>query len=156
MKIWKFFIERSDVVDIAIVQKKLSAIAEQIAFLQTKKSMAVKKNLNDDIGLLNSVAYAIHTVIQAAVDIATHIESDENWELPSHASQSFKILERHGVISNETSEDMQQAVKLRNVIVHQYDDLHLDVIEDVVKTKLDCFLRFTKEIQSWIKERSAK
>jgi uncharacterized protein YutE (UPF0331/DUF86 family) len=144
------------VVDIAIIQKKISAIAEQLNFLQARKSTIVKKNLNDDIGLLNSVAYAIHAIIQASIDIATHIASDENWELPSHSAQSFKILERHEVISNEISEDLQQAVKLRNVIVHQYDDLHLDVIENVVKTKLDYFLKFTKEIQSWLKNRGIK
>ena len=153
MKTWKFSIERSAVVDQQLVKKKISIIHENLNFLNDQKKIITAENIKKNFSLRLQVAYALQTLIQASIDICTHLASDEKWELPDHAAQAFKITLRHGVISSQTADALSQAVRLRNIIVHQYDELDENILENVVQNKLGVFGTFIQELQRWSKKR---
>lgn len=153
MKIWKFFIERRPMVDQQLLVKKISLISEYHQFLGKNKKSIIAKNLQSDFKLLIAVAYSLQTIVQACIDICTHIASDQRWELPDSSAHALKIAQRHQVISPGISEELQKAVKLRNVIVHQYDELDTKILEKVVQKKLVVFSRFQQEILAWIKKK---
>lgn len=136
-----------------MVEKKLSLIDEYYRDLKKKASKISVRALQKDLSLLTSVSYQLQTLVQASVDICTHIASDEKWELPDNAGHSFKIALRHGVVSDKLSEELCDAVRFRNVLVHRYDELDLKVIADVVKTRLDIFSQFSSEIRHWLTKR---
>lgn len=140
-------------VDKQLVEKKLSLMDEYFENLKMKRSEISIHSLQKDLSLLTSVSYQLQTLIQASVDICTHIASDEKWELPDNAGHSFKIALRHGLISDKVSEELCDAVRFRNVLVHRYDELDLKIIADVVKTRLGIFPQFASEIRHWLKKR---
>jgi len=150
MKIWRFFTGRCAVVDLQLLGKKSSLIREYLAFLKRKEKNFTAAGLKKNFSFRIEVAYALQTIIQACIDICTHLASDEGWELPNNAAHAFKIALRHKVISEKVCTELQNAVKLRNVIVHQYDELDESILASVVKNKLQVFLSFLNCLQTWI------
>src|SRR3989338_8338225 len=96
-------------VDHLLVNKKLSVIKENLDFLMKNKEKITAKNIEADFGLRLQVAHAIQTLVQACIDICSHLASDERWELPDNASHAFKIALRHGVLSQNTADELSQA-----------------------------------------------
>lgn len=141
-------------VDHQLVEKKTSLIKEYLNFLNKKQNEISALALKRNFPLMLEVAHALQTVIQACIDMCTHLASDEGWELPSNAAQSFKIALRHGVITEDLCHKLENAVKLRNVIVHQYDELDENILENVVKNQLSIFSDFICEVNNWVKANS--
>ena|SRR3989338_5213082 len=138
-------------VDIQIVKGKLSLLNENVLYLKSKQKTISLKELKNKFELVLSISRAIQIAIQSCIDISTHIASDEGWQLPSSASHGFQVLLRHHVIKSSTCEEFEEAAKLRNILVHQYDELDLEVIVNVVKSKLNHFDNFRDEIEQWLK-----
>ena len=141
-------------VDRQLIDKKTSLIKEYINFLIQKRSTISEESLKNNFSLMLEVAYALQTIIQACIDLCTHLASDEEWELPNNAAHAFKIALRHKVITEKVCKELENAVKLRNVIVHQYDELDGAVLEDVVQNKLTIFSGFITEVNQWLKSNS--
>ena len=153
MRIWKFYIERYNVVDHLLVSKKLSVIKENLDFLMKNQKKVTSKNIESDFGLRLQVAHSIQTLIQSCIDICSHLASDERWELPDSSSHAFKIALRHGVLSQDTAEELAKATRLRNVIVHQYDELDEKILEDVVQHRLSLFNQFISAMETWLRKK---
>jgi uncharacterized protein YutE (UPF0331/DUF86 family) len=49
---------------------------------------------------------------------------------------------------------MQNIVGFRNIAVHQYKDLDLDVVEDVIRNRLDDLLHFAETIRTHLADDS--
>jgi len=139
-------------VDLQIVEKKLTHIQEYLQFLKKISKKVTTKKMKKDFSLISSVAHPLQTIIQACIDVCTHIASDEKWELPGSSAQAFTIALRHGVISEKVEKELLQATKLRNIIVHMYDNLDVKILEQVVKTKLNIFDQFVSEVRKWLKK----
>lgn len=139
-------------VDHLLINKKISVIKEHLNFLDANKKNMTAQNIKKNFSLRLEVSYSLQTLIQACIDICTHLASDEEWELPDNAGQAFKIALRHKVISSKVSEELQNAVRLRNVIVHQYDELDEKIIEDVIQHRLSIFEIFLQELKTWLKK----
>ncbi len=141
-------------VDHILLQKKLSIIDEYSQKLEENKKNITEKHLIDDFNLRMAVAYSLQNIIQACIDICTHLASDQKWELPDNYAHAFKIALRHKVISQKTCKEFENAVKLRNVIVHQYDELDEKILVYVVQKRLSVFLKFRLEILAWLRKKS--
>lgn len=142
-------------VDEYLVGKKLSIIDEYLKYIEANRSRITEKTLRDDFGLMISISHALQTLAQGSVDICTHLASDEGWELPDNAAHALRIAQRHHVISDEVANELTLAIKLRNIIVHQYENLDLKIIEDVVHHKIGIFSRFTTETKQWLEKRKS-
>ena len=140
-------------VDQLLIEKKISIIQEHLSFLREreKEKPITASKIKEDFSLRLQVAYAIQILIQACIDICTHLANDEKWELPENAGQAFKIAHRHHVLPLAISEELQKAVKLRNIIVHQYDELDETILVDVLHHKLGVFDDFLLALKKWMK-----
>ena len=80
-----------------------------------------------DICVLN-----LERAIQAAVDLAVHVVTANRWGLPETMKSGFRILREHGVVSADLSARLASMVGFRNIAVHAYQDLDLDLLKAVV------------------------
>jgi uncharacterized protein YutE (UPF0331/DUF86 family) len=98
--------------------------------------------------------FAEHTLqiaIQAVLDVASHIVSDERLGEPRTNRELVDILERHRWISPDGGRIMRQMVGFRNILVHGYDIVDVTVVADIVEHRLDDLLRFVAAIRSRLK-----
>lgn len=94
----------------------------------------------------DSVILNLERMAQASIDIATHIIRKEKFGLPSTSRELFVLLEENKVISKESSKQLQAMVGFRNIAVHDYQNLNLDIVIAIVETHLNDFELFIREI----------
>lgn len=84
-----------------------------------------------DIFVLN-----LQRSVQVAIDLAAHIIADEGLGLPSELKENFVILEKAGVINSALSKKLQKMVGFRNIAVHDYKSIDVDVLKVVLTDHL--------------------
>jgi uncharacterized protein YutE (UPF0331/DUF86 family) len=84
---------------------------------------------------------------QLSIDIAAHIIRLKKFEIPKTNREFFVILENNKIISEKTSISMQKMVGFRNIAVHDYNNLNIDIVINIVENHLNDFLQYMDEIK---------
>lgn len=79
---------------------------------------------------------------EAAIDLAMHTARVDKLGLPQESREAFVLLERVGRIEPELSRRMQAMVGFRNVAVHDYQKLRLEIVKSILEDHLDDFRVF--------------
>ncbi len=67
---------------------------------------------------------------QTLLDICTHIIAQSEESAPQSYSDCMKKLGKIGVIKNETSKKLISLIKMRNIIIHQYEDINYGLLSE--------------------------
>jgi len=94
----------------------------------------------------DSVILNLERASQASIDIATHIVKTRNLGLPNTTRELFVMLFENEIISQNISKDMQAMVGFRNIAVHDYQNLNMDIVVNIVQKHLVDFEGYIKEI----------
>lgn len=130
--------------DPALVAKKLAVIETAVADL---RRLARPDALAHDVREQRFVEHTLQIAIQAAIDIASHIVSDERLGEPDTNRQLFDLLMRGDWLSSELAETMKRMTGFRNVLVHGYQAVDLAIVRDIVERRLDDLLAFVEVIR---------
>jgi uncharacterized protein YutE (UPF0331/DUF86 family) len=102
------------VTDPALVAKKLARIETCVSEL---RNLAAPERLSTDIREERFVEHTLQIAIQAALDVAAHIVSDERLGEPRANRELFDLLERNGWIAAPLASSLRSMVGFRNVLV---------------------------------------
>ncbi|MCB9728226.1 MAG: DUF86 domain-containing protein [Deltaproteobacteria bacterium] len=103
--------------------------------------------LDRDVIARRFVEHTLQIAIQAAMDAAAHVVSDERLREPSTNAQLFTLLRDAGCIDAALSGRLRQMVGFRNVLVHGYDEVDLDIVRDVLTHRLPDLEAFVEAIR---------
>ncbi len=127
-------------------------IFKKLAFIETcleeLRSLARPERLAIDVKERRFVEHTLQICIQAAQDVASHIVSDQRLGEPSTNLALFGLLAQAGWIREDTSNVLRAAVGFRNVLVHGYTAVDVDIVRDVLKRHLTDIARFVQEIRT--------
>lgn len=93
---------------------------------------------------------AILNIIRACettIDLANMLVRKKRLGIPTESKDAFRLLEREGLIDKQQADSLAAMVGFRNVAVHQYDKLNLDIVESIIRGKLDVLLHFAESIR---------
>ncbi len=79
---------------------------------------------------------------EAAIDAAMHLVRVRRLGLPQESRESFALLEKAGVLDGELSVRLQAMVGFRNIAVHDYQKLNLEIVKSILEEGLQDFRRF--------------
>ena len=102
-----------------------------------------------DIIVLN-----LQRACKQALDMANHVVAARKLGWPRTSAESFDLLERAGLVTAPMAGQMKAMVGLRNVVVHQYQDLDLDIVTSVVQEHLDDLSDFARMMVGLYESRS--
>ena len=131
-------------IDSDLVAKKLALIETCIQQLRT---MARPENLRTDVREQRFVEHTLQIAIQAALDVASHIVSDERLGEPETNRELFDLLVRGGRLPETLASSLRDMAGFRNVLVHGYQDVDLGIVEDVLGHHLDDLLDFVSAVR---------
>jgi len=94
----------------------------------------------------DSVILNLERASQASIDIATHIVKTKKLGLPNRSRELFILLSDHGIISENICEQMQAMVGFRNIAVHDYQNLNIEIVISIIENHLVDFEAFVQEI----------
>lgn len=128
-----------------LVAKKLARIESCVRDLRV---LARPELLQTDVKEQRFVEHTLQIAIEAALDIASHVVSDESLGEPETNHALFDLLTKNGWVPREMLATLHSMVGLRNVVVHEYDDVDLAILRDVVTNHLDELLAFVAAIRA--------
>jgi uncharacterized protein YutE (UPF0331/DUF86 family) len=123
-----------ELVDTSILLRRMAIVRHCLNRLEKHSHMSTSEFMSD-IDAQDIVLRNLQVGIQASLDIALHIVSDEGWELPGASTGTFDILSRHGVLPQELADRLRLAVQMRSLLVHAYDAIDM---QRVHRTCQDC------------------
>lgn len=91
--------------------------------------------------------------IESVIDICALIVSGLRLGLPAEENDLFEKLEQAGIISSQTLVKLKKMRGFRNILVHEYGRINDELVYNILKTQLNEFDEFKKEILKYIHER---
>ena len=87
---------------------------------------------------------------ESAVDLANIVIRTRKLGVPTEMRGSFALLEAGQLISHELSSRLQKMIGFRNIPVHQYQDLDLNIVDAVIRDGLEDLLEFAEVIRQYL------
>ena len=126
-------------------------LAKRLAVIETcvrdLRVVARPDAIGSDVREERFVEHTLQLAIQAALDAASHIVSDERLGEPRSNRELFSLLARAGWIDAPLAETLGNMAGFRNVLVHGYDTVDLRIVQDVVEHRLDDLLQFVEVVR---------
>jgi uncharacterized protein YutE (UPF0331/DUF86 family) len=130
--------------DPELVAKKLSLIETCVRELQT---LAKPSTIATDVREERFVEHTLQIAIQAALDVASHIVSDERLGEPQTNRELFRLLVRGDVLPVALADGLERMAGFRNILVHGYQTVDLAIVRDVVESHLGVLVEFVAVIR---------
>ena len=131
--------------DTALVAKLLARLE---TYVRELKTLGRPERLETDVREERFVEHTLQLAIQTALDVASHIVSDDRLGEPKTNHELFQLLARHGWISAELQETLRQIVGFRNILVHGYSAVDLGIVRQILEHDLDDLLAFAGTIRA--------
>ena len=68
-----------------------------------------------------------------------HLVCKNKLWIPQNSRDAFEVLNHHGLISNYLLNKIKGMIGFRNIAVHNYQKLNLDIIQKVIENHLTDF-----------------
>jgi len=66
--------------------------------------------------------------------------------MPKESRESFRLLAQNKIIPQDLSLKLEKMIGFRNILVHEYQQLNIELMIDVVENRLDDLVDFTNLI----------
>lgn len=100
-------------------------------------------NLFDDPTRQDSILLNLQRACEASIDLAMYLVRRERLGLPQESREAFDLLERADLLPPDLARAMRAMVGFRNVAVHSYRELDLQIVRSIVCERLADFEAFT-------------
>ncbi|MDD5329852.1 MAG: DUF86 domain-containing protein [Sulfuricella sp.] len=108
----------------------------QIAHYQMETLEEARKKLDSGEKLSsleqNGVLHALQVLVENAIGKSKHLLKAAGYDIPVSAHDTFVLLAEAGLIRQDRLSDWNRAVGLRNRIVHDYMNIRIDVVLELV------------------------
>ncbi|MCC7072278.1 MAG: DUF86 domain-containing protein [Deltaproteobacteria bacterium] len=115
-------------------------IAKKLAFIDTcvheLTTLARPDAIPGDVRELRFVEHTLQVAIQAALDVASHIVSDERLGEPANNRELFDLLAGAGYLERSQVAALRDMAGFRNVLVHAYTAVDPGILKDVLSHRL--------------------
>lgn len=127
-----------------VVLNKVSTIercVKRIEEVYANNSLNLKDYTKQDSIILN-----IQRACEASIDLAMHVVSEKRLGLPRTSREAFKLLQEADIMDNRLAKILMNMVGFRNIAVHDYQTIELDILQAIITQHLGDFSTFTKLI----------
>ena len=122
----------------ASIERCLQRILEEYA--GDNQNLVANQTKQDAI-ILN-----LQRACETAIDLAMYVVNQRRLGVPQESRDAFTLLQTAGILPADLATRMQHMVEFRNIAVHEYTRLNLDVVMAIVTKQLDDFRTFSSTI----------
>ncbi len=96
----------------------------------------------------DAVVLNLQRACESSIDLAAHIVRIKHLGLPKISTDVFTLLADNKIISDALCKNMRAMVGFRNIAVHEYTKLDLNIVRNIIENHLSDFLNFIKVMLS--------
>ncbi len=90
----------------------------------------------------DSIILNIQRACEACIDLAMHIISISKMGIPQNSRDAFELLNENNVIDLELTKKLKAMIGFRNIAVHNYQAVNLEIIEKIINLHLEDMVVF--------------
>ncbi len=124
---------------IAIIEKCLMRIEE--VYDQKPDSL-------NDYTKQDSIVLNIQRAVEATIDLAMHIISSKKLGIPQNSRDAFELLNSNNIIDDDMLKKLKAMIGFRNIAVHNYQELNIDILQKVIEYHLEDFKEFVEALRA--------
>ena len=109
------------------------------------------ENLMNNFTRQDSIILNLQRACEATIDLAMHIVKTNSLGVPQESRDAFSLLSDADLLGDDSAEKLMKMVGFRNIAVHDYKKMNLDIVNNIIHNDLDVFLDFSK----WAIQREA-
>ncbi len=128
---------------IAIIKRCLKRIREEY---QGHESEFESNYTKQDSIILN-----LQKACESSIDLGMRIVAIKDLDVPQASRDVFILIKNANFIPSELSNNLQAMVGFRNIAVHDYQKVNLDIVKSIIEKKLVNFDDFINIIQEKFK-----
>ena len=127
-----------------LVAQKLESLRRCIQRVESKLPDSVETLLTD-LDAQDIVSLNLARAVQMSVDMASQwLAGHSKSTAPKTMEEAFEALANSGTIEPELAVKMRKLVGLRNLIIHNYDDVNWEIVFAICQYHLSDFRAFAK------------
>lgn len=84
----------------------------------------------------DAILLNLQRACEAAIDAAMHLVRIHRLGLPTDSRQAFQMIAQAGLIDAELARHLQAMVGFRNIAVHAYQELDMDIVRGILEHRL--------------------
>jgi uncharacterized protein YutE (UPF0331/DUF86 family) len=137
------------VVDRARVDQLLALLARYVRILQGLARTPLNE-FEADPRNYGSAERFLQLAIETTLAVGHHIVAAQGLDQPQTYAEVFTELGRKQVLDAEFAEALEPMARMRNRLVHVYEDVDRTLVHQLLQTRLGDFDRFAKEITAYL------
>jgi uncharacterized protein YutE (UPF0331/DUF86 family) len=94
----------------------------------------------------DAIILNLQRACETSIDLAMYVISQRRLGLPQESRDAFTLLQTAGILPTDLATRMHRMVGFRNVAVHEYARLNLDIVHTIITKHLDDFRTFSSTI----------
>ncbi len=102
------------------------------------------ESLKGDFMRQDAIILNIQRACEQSIDLANHLIKVLKLGIPKNSKDAFELLGNQEIISTKLSSSLSKMVAFRNIAVHEYTQLNLDIVISIVEKDLKDFEEFTQ------------
>ena len=136
------------------VQRKLQLIAEDLGHLLHFRDLSWRE-LTGDFVQAAAVERILERIIMRAIDVNEHLISELSTGAEDRITRlsyrdTFLWLSELGVYSREFAERIAKSAGLRNILVHDYNDLDREILHSSIKSCLEDYRFYIDSLRTFL------
>ena len=135
--------------DPAVLQRKLAVIVENLTALQPIETLPPDQ-YQGNIFTRKGTERLLQELIEAAIDVNTHILVQDGHGAPADYYQGFLRLADHGILPRQLAEALAPSAGLRNRLVHEYESIVDAIVLDAVRNAQRLFPQYVAAIERYL------
>lgn len=100
---------------------------------------------------LDAIILNLERACQATIDMAMHIVAKKHLGIPQGSADAFSLLARAGVVDDNLAKKLRGMVGFRNIAVHEYQVLEIEVVRYVLDEGVKDFRKFCRQLGATIR-----
>lgn len=128
-----------------IIVKKIGLIKHSLQRIEKYKGFDYESISNNE-DIQDIVIHNLFISIQYIIDIGSHIIADDSLGEVGILSDIPEILAKEGIIKIELVKPIKNMFGFRNILAHQYGDLDLKVVYNIINNNLKEIYEYLDEI----------
>jgi uncharacterized protein YutE (UPF0331/DUF86 family) len=131
------------------INYKLRMMLQHLRELEPFAEISLEQFLSDRYKQL-IVERLLELIIQISLDLTRHLLKELNRETAKTNADTFIEASEIGIISSELAQDLGNGGKLRNLIVHRYDQVDYEKIFAAIKVALEKYPIYVEQVSGFL------
>ncbi len=95
----------------------------------------------------DSIILNLQRACEGCLDLAMHLISQQKLGIPQSTRDAFDLLQRAGIIERDLSASLKAMIGFRNIAMHDYQAVQVEILEEMIEEQLPDFERFITSVE---------